>query len=215
MLESQSPFSSFIREGEGFDPIIGENTGLPRNTSFLNPDNTSANLTIPQGEFTLSLLPLALLSYYIEYRLRRLSRRRVLLRAFSFGDLDYHCCLSCLPNLRAPFFGLWSYLIGWPRLFKRYVVAAGVYSTICFDDNGNKIVITNFGEMARFELGDVSTSGSRGPPSLPALLTDQLVSHSLFTIAKLHKLIRSASTGTIVGQSTERSKSEFLSMQKL
>jgi hypothetical protein len=52
MLGSYYPSSSFLKQGEGFDPIIGENQGLPKNTSFLNPDNTAAILTIPQGQFT-------------------------------------------------------------------------------------------------------------------------------------------------------------------
>jgi hypothetical protein len=101
MPGSHSLCSSFFVTGTGFDPIVGENLGHPRNTTFLNPDNTSAIFTLPQGmfPFLMFFVPFFLLfSYYIDFRLRRLSRWRVFLRAFPFGDLEYHRCLSALPH---------------------------------------------------------------------------------------------------------------------
>jgi hypothetical protein len=91
--------SRFLKGGVGYDPIIGENQGQPKNTSFLNPDNTSANITFTQGMFT-SFISSCFLSYYINCRLCRLSRWRVLLCAFSFGNFEYHRCLSSLHDLQ-------------------------------------------------------------------------------------------------------------------
>jgi hypothetical protein len=56
MPGSHSLCSSFFVNGTGFDPIIGENLGQPRNTTFLNPDNTSAIVTLPQGMFPFLML---------------------------------------------------------------------------------------------------------------------------------------------------------------
>jgi hypothetical protein len=103
MRRSHSSCFRFFKPGEGFDPIIGENMGQPKTTKFLNLDNTSAILTLPQGKFTSFISLHVCLSYYIDCRLRRLSRWRVLLCTFSFGDLAYHRCLSLLPNIHDPF----------------------------------------------------------------------------------------------------------------